>query len=243
MSLLLLACLTSAHALPPPSEDVAGQAFSAAVHRMRTVADTIQDARFTFERQEWIGGKMSARTVAAVSLAYPHKVYLEYVGELHQGRKVLWWADGWNEGRMRVDPGPMMPILNLDPEGRLAMRDSHYSIRQMSIKRIVDLIVKDALKVRDHPTWLPSIEDLGPQSIAGEPSRCFMTSLPKAEDPSFYAYRSRICVNTASGLPNQLQVWDLVDGEVRLYEDYSWLGLELNQGLDEAFFEPETHGL
>ena len=103
--------------------------------------------------------------------------------------------------------------------------------------------MRDALKVRDHAKWLPKVRRMGEETIGGRKATCYESELPKAEDPSLYAYRVQMCLDQGHGLPARLKVWDHEDGEVRLIESYEYLDLRVNTGLTDADFDPETYGL
>jgi len=241
--LYALVFVASAHALPPADGDADGQAFTKAVERMAAVEQSLRTVSFRFYQREWVDGAMSDLVVLAVKLRQPHDRYLEYVGDKHTGRKVLYRGPDWNGGDMRVDPNlPLTPNLNLDPKGRLATDGQRHTILEMSVSRTVNLVVRDALKVRDHSSWVPKVTDLGVEMVHGEQGRCFDTVSPKDEDPSFYGSRTKICINEKVGLPNLLQTWNVEDGAMRLVEDYAYIGLVVNPKLGDADFDPDALG-
>ena len=234
---------TSALALPPAADDAAGQAFTKVIERMDAVERSLRTSTFRFYQREWVNGRMSDLVVLAVKLRHPHDRFLEYVGDKHTGRKVLYRGPSWNDGDMRVDPNlPLTPNLNLDPNGRLATDGQRYTILEMSVSRTVKLVVRDAIKVRDHPSWVPQVQDLGVEMVHGEQGRCFDTVSPKDEDPSFYGSRTKLCVNEKVGLPNLLKTWNVEDGAMRLVEDYAYIGMVVNPALSDADFDPDAAG-
>lgn len=243
-SALALLAPQVALARPPAADDADANAFREVVERMQTVSEGLRDATFTFYQREWVDGAMTPLAVMAVKVRKPNDVFLEYVGDKYKGRKVLYRGQGWNEGRLRVDPNIMLtPVLNLDPKGRMAMDGQRYTIREMSVTRTVGLIITDALKVNDHPEYEPMVQDLGNETVYGETGRCFRSELPKERDPGFYGKKVKLCASPRTGLPNLVQIWNVEDGALRMVENYAYIGLKVNPGLSDADFDPQTHGL
>ena len=102
--------------------------------------------------------------------------------------------------------------------------------------------MKDAKKVADHPTWEADIVDEGPTTVRGEKVRCFLSTLPKEEDPTFYAKKVRACVGT-TGLPTSFRAWDTIDGALVLVEEYDYVGFDLSPDLTDAHFDRDALAL
>ena len=241
MMLPLLATL--ALALPPAENDPAGKAFEQAIVEMNTVVESLQDATFTMYKQEWINGGYVDWVTMEVKVRRPEDAFMRMTDGPGAGRVVLYRGPDWNDGHFRVDPGRFMPVLNLHPDGRLARRGNRHSVREIAPRVLIGKITRDALRVRDSPTHVPDVTDLGQTTVRGESSRCFEARLPKASDPAFYAHRVRLCIKPETGMPNSIRVWDHEDGEVRLVESYDYIDMRVNPGLTDSDFAPETYGL
>lgn len=239
MSLVLL--LSVAWGRPP--SDPASEAFRDVLTRMVAVAEAVTDYTVRFTKQEWVDGAMTPFCAMEVKFRAPQDVYVRWVEGDHVGRQLLYRGPGWNGGKFKVDPGRFMPVISLSPDSRLAMSGNRHSLRDLPVAELVSKIVYDAKRVNDHPTWEPQVTDLGVRTVEGEPARCFDSTLPKAEDPTLYAARVELCVSTATELPNSVRSWDVVDGELRLVEDYRYLEMKLGVGLSDADFDPATYGL
>jgi hypothetical protein len=242
---LFLVCLlpSVAFALPPGPQDVDGTAFKAVLERMGDVATNLKDCTFTLYKTEYVSGKLTAEEAMEVQFRPASDLFVEYTEGKGAGQKVLYRGKDWNKGKLRVDPGRFIPVLNIDPEGALARRGNRHTIYDLPSTVLVEKIVRDALKVNDHARWLPEVTDLGLEDVRSEKGRCFLTVTPKAEDASFYAYKTRLCVNEQTGMPNAIEVWDIEDGELRIVEAYQYVGMKLNVGLGDRDFDPDTHGL
>jgi hypothetical protein len=241
--MLLTTLLASALALPPAEGDTASQGFEQALRAMNAVGEGLQDATFTLYKREWVRGSQGSLSVLDVKFRRAEDVVLTFVDGPNSGRVVLWRGPEWNGGRFRVDPGRFIPVMSLHPDGSLAMRGNRHSIRELPPMLLIDKITKDALKVNDSPTFKPDVTALGSEDVHGEKATCWEAKLPKAEDDTFYAYKVKICVNPKTSMVNRIKVWDHEDGQVRLVEEYDYVGFIANPGLSESDFAPETYGL
>lgn len=239
----LLPLLTAASAVPPAPDDADALAFQAQMERMAAVIADMKDCTFTFRSQEYIGGSMTDWSVAEVKFRVETDVYMKFTEGPNAGRELLYRGESWNGGRMKVDPGRFLPVLNLHPEGRLARRGNRHTIRDLPLPVLGAKVLADAVKVRDHATWTPDVVDLGSEPIGGRPARCFDSTLPKDEDPTLYAHKVRICLDEATGLPARMRIHDREDGAIRLVEAYDYEQLKVDSGLSDADFDPATYGL
>ena len=213
------------------------------MERMAAVIEKMRDCTFTFRSQEYVGGSTTDWSIAEVKFRVEDDVYMKFTEGPNAGRELLYRGDAWNDGKMKVDPGRFLPVLNLHPEGRLAKRGNRHTIRDLPLPRLGAKIVRDAVKVRDHASWKPNVQDLGSETIAGRSAQCFETRLPKDQDASLYAYKVHICLDDASGLPARMRVWDQEDGQLRLVEAYDYEQLTVDAGLTDRDFDPDTYGL
>lgn len=244
MLLTLLAVLNNpAIAVEPSPDDSAALEFRATLERMSAAVDGLRDLTMTFYQREWVKGEMTAEKKIMVKWRRPEHLVLEYIGDPYPDRIVVWRGPQTDNGKLRVDPGRFLPALSLAYDGSLAMRGQRHNIRDLPVTKLAQRIIDGALKVNDHPTWQPEVEDLGVSTVRGETTRCFNTSTPKDEDPTLYAYKVKLCVNPATHLPNSVRVYDLEDGEVRLVEEYDYVQVKTNVGLTDADFEWDTYGL
>lgn len=230
-------------ARPPAEDDAAGQAFQAAMLRLNAVIEGLNDCTFTFRSQEYVGGSTGPWSTAEVKFRVPDDIYLHFTDGPNTDRKLIYRGEDWNGGKFRIDPGPWVPTMNLHPEGRLARRGNRHTIKELPLTKLGAKVLGDAVKVRDHDTWTPEIEDLGPTSIGGASAHCYDSRVPKDEDPSLYAHRAVVCLDQVTGLPARIQIWDREDGEIRLVESYEYHNLKPNTGLTDADFDPATYDL
>lgn len=208
------------------------------IEAMQQAAAKLHDATFHLHKREWVGSEMTPRETLAVKFQRPLALYMRWVGEVNQGREVL-FRSGWNDGRLRVDPGGLVPTLNLDPHGRLAMRNSRHAIHSTSPLHTVEMIVGDVQRLQANPDHEAKVEDRGEHRIHGESARCLVSHLPKDRDPAYYARRVEVCFANRTDLPIRVRAWDHEGGEVRLVEEYVFEDLQVNVGLSSADFDPD----
>jgi hypothetical protein len=191
---------------------------------------------FVLERQEWVDGAMMPAERMQVSFQKPFAVYAKWIGAVDNGQELI-FKKGWNDDQLMVNPPGLVPTLNLDPRGAVAMRGNRHPILDIGFPFLIGRIAADHAIAKANPT-LVTVEDLGPRSVAGRAARCYRSTLPKDKITSLYAYKAEICVDTALNLPTEVKVWDKVGGSVQLVERYSFSAVKVNPALDPLTFDP-----
>ncbi len=222
-----------------PADPDAPPAIQASLERMRAAAAGLREATYTLHRQEWSGGRPYAAQVIATKLRRPEDLYLRWEGEAYEGRELL-YRPGWNGGRIRVSDGPLVPTLDLDPDGPIAMHGSRHPARMASVLVTAATILRGADTLSGDPGLKASYEDKGTVKVRGEPSHCYRAWLPVEQDPGQYAPLVLVCVSLAHGLPTRFAAWERADGGLRQVEDYVFAGIAVNPGLSDADFDPDN---
>lgn len=214
--------------------------FGQIIEEMRAAAGQLQDATYDFHRQEWVRGAMSPVETIAVKYRRPHDLYAHWIAGSGVGREIL-YREGSNEGRMAVKEKSWLPIINLDPEGRLAMRNSRHPFPNLAITHPINAVIEDHERVTaDRERLAPDVKDLGSVDVFGESARCFDSTMRKDLEPTFYASRVTVCFSKRTHLPVSLQNYNVEDGELRLVEDYRFENVQLNVGLTDKDFDTEN---
>lgn len=234
---LLLALLSS----PAHAVDTAPPEVKQGLERMRTATAALTEYSYTFRRHEWKDGKQLDAQLMAVKFRKPLDVYLTWTGDVHTGRELI-FRRGWNDDKLHVkpSPSPLVPTLNLDPSGKLAMRGSRHGIEMIDLGNVTALILAQTDRLAQHATLEATYTDQGQQDVHGEPSRCVRVDLPKDQDPALYGHRVDMCVSQATGLLTRLRTWDHEDGQVRKVEDYEFRDMDTSPGLTDADFDPDN---
>ncbi len=238
--LLLGSAATSTQEAEVAAPVEAPPAIEATLERARAANARVQDASYTLHRLEWKGGRYLDQQQILVKCRRPDDIYLRWTGEAHQGREVIYRGVGWNDGRLRVNPGRLLPTLDLDPTGGLAMQNSRQPVWMSSIVRTVDTTMRNHDALTADPEMNATYRDLGTRLVHGVPSHCYEADLPKDRYPQLYARQVLVCMSRESGLPTRFKAWDHEDGQLRVVSDYSYQDLRINTGLSDADFDPDN---
>jgi hypothetical protein len=142
---------------------------------------------------------------------------------------------------MRVDPGSFIPTLSLSPDSGVARRGQRHTVRRMGLAPMAELFSADTARILADPERLaPTVTVQGPRTLYGRAARCFDAQMRKDLEPALYGHRVEVCLDAATSLPLQVQIWDVEDGELRLVEVYGYEDLQINLGLTDAAFDPEA---
>lgn len=228
---LLALALVSAAA---PKDVAARESVLKLARRMEKAAARTKDHTATFYKSEVIGGSMQPAEHIELKWRRPGHVYMKWLAGKKKGRELLWK----DERVMKVKNG--LITLDLDPDGFMARRESRHTVREAGLPYIVDVIVRDLDRAKAARHEGVRYEDLGPKNVHGALARCWRVELPKEREPAYYAKRSEICMDVATGLPSLVRVWDLVDAQVVLVEDYSYGDIRVNTGLTDEDFSTEN---
>jgi hypothetical protein len=226
-----------APATAPPAEDP-GAVVDRLVAAMVSAERATKTWTFVLERQELVDGEMMPAERMQVSFQKPFAVYAKWIGAVDNGQELI-FKKGWNGDQLMVNPPGLVPTLNLDPRGAVAMRGNRHPILDLGFPFLVGRIAADHQLARAHP-GSATVEDLGPRTVSGRAARCYRSTLPKDQYPSLYAYKAEICVDTALNLPTEVKVWDKVGGSVQLVERYTFSAVKVNPSLDPLTFDPEN---
>ena len=126
---------------------------------------TIPQYTATFYKQERIHGKLAAPEMMRIKLRHqPFSVYMKWaVGD--KGREAL-YVEGEDDDKLWVHFGGwkarLLPALNLDPSGRLAMMETRHPITKFGMMALAKRLIQDRrrdLEEEAHPRC-QLIEDL-----------------------------------------------------------------------------------
>ena len=237
--LLLLALPTEAGEVAQDPD--APPAIQASLERMRTAVADLHDATYTLHRREWQGGLAFPAQVITTKLRRPEDIYMHWTGEAYRGRELI-YRRGWNQGRLRVSDGPLVPTLDLDPTGILAMRGSRHPVWMASVLRTAEQILQGADTLSADPALTASYADQGTVAVQGEPSHCYTADLPVDQDPRQHAPKVLVCMSLSQGLPTRFAAWERSGSDLRQVEDYVFADLVVNPGLGDADFDPGNPG-
>jgi len=168
--------------------------------RAGAAAARLNEYAARFEKQERVGGRVRPmEEIDAAVREEPLSVHLRWVGRVDRGKEAL-YVDGENDDRVRVRAGhlPAPVVLNVEPDGALAMKTSRHPITHIGLRTLA----RGLLQRRDEASPAPpeSFRLLGRLTLDGRRvsviGRRTVTPSP-GETPD-----SLVCgLDDASGLP------------------------------------------
>jgi len=169
-----------------------------------------------------------------VKFRKPAKYYFKWKEGRFKGQEVI-YVPGKNNDHIVAHSGGLFSFitLKLDPEGRIAMKRNHHSLRRSGMEKIFD-ILKDSYS-RHKSTGCGEIKLEGEGRIDDRPVFIIEGNFPKKN--GFYACRVIICMDKELMIPLKVTVYDWSG---KLYEEYTFHNLKLNVGWNDKDFDPEN---
>ena len=201
------------------------------IERMASAYTGIHDYTALFLKRERIKGIIQPLETIELRFQEPFKVYLAW-RQPYAGR-VITYVEGENDNKIRVNPGGILRLLrlSLDPSSKLAMRNSHHSIRRIGLANTIGLIMQQYQ--RGTQEGKITIHFRGHDEVDKRPAyHVELVSLADNTD-GYYAYRSEIWIDKEYYLPTRLHIYDW---DNQLYEHYEYHQLRLNPHLGREAF-------
>ncbi len=109
--------------------------------------ENLPDYTATFIKQERVDGD-DLQDLQTIQLKLRHKpfgVYMKWLEGGDIGREVL-FAEGQYDEKMQVrlggNKGKVLPVMKLDPDGSLAMKESRHPITEMGLLQLTELVLQ-----------------------------------------------------------------------------------------------------
>src|SRR5262245_43207823 len=100
------------------ASDDATATFEKTVAEMAAAVGRLKSATFEFASDEYVHGAMIHTPETFVKYRPTHDVYMR-TGPVDAPSRQVLFRPGYYENKLRVDPGPYLPALAIDPFGRL----------------------------------------------------------------------------------------------------------------------------
>lgn len=170
----------------------------------------------------------------------PRSIYFRFV-KPHKGREAI-WVDGQFDGKMVVHDvglGKLLAgTLKLEPASGMAMEDNRHPISEAGFGFLLE-----ELATRWEIEMLPGeIEVTISRNARVDDRACTLVESkhPRAR-PGYLYHKVKVYFDHELHLPVRFEAYDwptAKTGETRLMEEYNYVNLELNNGLDDADFDP-----
>lgn len=238
-------------ATPPLAESYTGQeALNQTVsilNRGLQYLESVPNYSATFLKQERVGGTMPEPNKITVKIRHePYSVYMKWHNG-DKGRELL-YVDGENNGDMVVRvggwKGRMLPALNLNPTGSIAMKESRHPVTDMGIKKLIEKALKyresDLERSNDYTCQLDT-------SVMFNKQECYQFTINYNKEVPEHDYsKSVLLINKKMNLPVTVQNFGWPDkmaeydperpDETSLLENYTYANLKLDTKLAKADF-------
>lgn len=194
----------------------------------------VSDYTCILEKKVNKNGKIYYDPKIYVKYKKPAKYYFKWEEGRFKGQEVI-YAEGENNSQIVAHSGGLFGFITLylDPEGRIAMRKNHHSLRKSGMEKIFN-ILEDSYYLHKK-TGFGKIEMKGESRIDGRTTLIVQGDFP--DKKGFYAGGIIIYLDKELMIPLKVTVYDW-SGE--LFEEYTFHGLNLNVGWNEKDFDPEN---
>jgi hypothetical protein len=213
---------------------------------LRTIAEcqvryqTVRDYTCTFFKRERIEGRLSHPHLLKMKVrTHPQSIYVRFQ-QPSAGREAIYIV-GQNAGKVLAHDVGLNKLLagtlRLDPTGARAMEGCRHPITEAGIGPLLATLAR---------RWSEELDPAESTVVFGEdlaagsrPCTVIETTHPQ-EKPEFLFYRVRLFVDRQLGLPVRFEAYDWPTTETalpELVEEYAYINLRLNVGLDDRDFD------
>ncbi|MCA9195157.1 MAG: DUF1571 domain-containing protein [Planctomycetales bacterium] len=208
----------------------------------------VMDYSARIVRRERISGRLGVETVIEAKIRngrsdldppQPLSAYLKFLEPSSvRGREVI-WVRGRNDGKLSAHEGGFKNFLTLelDPDGMTAMMGNKYPITEIGIARLLEKLIEKGNRDREvGPCKVRTTED---QKI-GDVNCRLIEVLHPDKRPEFDFHLAQIFIDMDRLVPLRYAayLWPENEGEPPiLEEEYTYLDLKLNVGLQEDDFD------
>jgi hypothetical protein len=191
--------------------------------------------------------KVRSQQVQDGRVVTPYSVYVHWLSpEDVAGRKVL-YVSGWNDGKMRIRKGGdrfNYVKLNLSPFSETAIQQNHYPITEVGMLRVAGRLVQqisDDIRTDPFGANTQAAFFKGAQ-VSGRPCTRIQVVHP-ANWPGLIYHKANLFIDDELYVPIRIEAYDWPSeetGQAELLEEYTYLKLRMNIGLDDKDFDPSV---
>ena len=249
MTSLILALVLSVAGTPAPARYDPDAV--TALQEMEESATRVRDYTMRLVKRERFGTELSAEETIDIKWQRPQRIYLHEIAGPRTGQEVL-YVPGWNKNRVKVHKGIN---LNLNPYGEVAMAHSHHPVPEVSLVRLVDIVMDNVRRARAKNAVRLSF--VGPETPFGRKAlRLEATFPPTGKTPTIEKEETLWDISKATGQSmyvilhaNRARKWRQADhpekGDSVIVPDYYagrivlWIDEELKLPLQIDFYDHE----
>lgn len=196
-------------------------------------------------KRERIGGQLSARERLSVKLRHePYSVYVRYLSpERIRGQEAI-YVHGLNENHILAHPnglkGRFVPMVKLDPLGKLAMEGNRYPITELGVKHMAECWLKEVR--HDVQFTHCDAKTMPGAKLDGKVCTCLeLKRRQRQHDMPYQLTRLYIDPETQFPLRYEAYEWSqLPDGQPELAEEYTYRDLQPNRRFEPLAFDVQN---
>jgi hypothetical protein len=206
--------------------------------------EDVNDYSCDFYKRERINGKLTDLHVMSMKeRTRPKSIYFKFQ-QPHRGREAI-YVEGRNGGNVLAhDVGFtkfLAGTLVLDPKGARAMENNRHPITEAGIGKLIDHVqARWASELNPEHSVINHYSDM---QVGPYASVAMIESIHPTRQRDFLYHKVRLYIDQKSGLPVRFEAYDwprTTKAAAELVEEYTYLNLKLNVGLDETDFDPNN---
>jgi len=183
--------------------------------------------------------KIRNRKTQTGRMTTPFSVYLNFLAPASvKGREVI-WVEGRNNGNMVAHESGLKGMINvnLDPNGYLAMRGQRHPITDIGIENLLVKLIETGM--RDRQQGECDVQFFSNAKIRD--TACTMLQVVHQEKRACFDFHiARVYFDQSLNIPIRYESWSwptTEGGPPVLEEEYTYLNVKVNVGLDETDFD------
>lgn len=212
----------------------------------------VDDYTATLVKRERINGvmgtetrmeiKVRTRSMAGGKVVRPLQAYIKFLDPwLARGREVI-WSEGKNGGKLVAHEGGLKNLvrINLAPTDTLAMMGNKYPITEIGLNRLVEKLIEKGERDKRAGPCIVTIDE-GHQ-VGDRDCKLVQVTHPEP-DPRFDFHIAQIFIDQERLIPLRYAafLWPEKPGDPPpLEEEYTYLNVRLNVGLQDIDFDPDN---
>ena len=198
----------------------------------------VKDYTVIVHQVQRVGGKLLPEEVLLYKFRRPNSVYIRWVGEVKNGRELIYSA-GLNNNKFLVHDGGILSVftLSFDPGSKEAMKETRHPVDESSIVFMMETLEKSLDHALSNPEDDIVIEYIGDGEVFGRKIKMIRLKFPYGEGYPYYAPVSIFGIDTVRSLP---LYYKALGSEGEMWEEYRFGDLKTNIGIYDSAFDPEN---
>lgn len=239
----------------PPAE--AGHPLDEALEMARDslahIESHVRDYTCTLVKREFVHGELQEHEFMTCKIRHEHEsegrqvpfsVYLNFhKPDTMRGREVI-YVEGHNSGKIVAHEGGfkgrLIPTVNLMPTSALALRGNRYPITEIGIATLTRRLIEKG--ERDRRAGDCEVRMVQGAKVKGRV--CTMLEVRHPDHQPYYDFHlARVFLDNELNVPIRYEAYDWPSapgGAPSLIEEYTYMDLKLNVGLEDADFDSEN---